>query len=211
MIRLRLTTAMQAIVADRLDRSARRRGPDAFEILAGDLAGLQLAFETFASGDGTAKREALTARHAAKRCAAALERARERRERAIPVTITVDEKESIQALASFPSSTLIRHDVSARLLRRSLIESLGEDSRFPRWGLSERGRAVVNGTPPGDLVPAAFFADGARVQTIRRVGPFDADVQLDVFEAVDGMISAGTCEEDRVWIAPGDVYVVSRP
>ncbi len=167
MIRVRLTSTMIAL----LDQDAHAATGCAWMANPGgdptgvsgapvDLANLSRAYVDLAvridgvKGRGTDRRTAIAA---AQRIADALEKAARDAHAAIPISITVEEQSALRTLDARAATTTIAMSPRDRLARRGLILDDLET-------ITARGRAVLDGTPPGDLVPFAFFVRGVRVR-----------------------------------------------
>ncbi len=129
-----------------------RKGVDAF---AGALE--QRAEVSLQPKDGQTRQ---LARHAAKRCREAIARAIARDALPVPVSIPHADRDGLGAIAA-GRVAIVPQRVLEQLADRELIEA-----DIDRWQLTDRGRAVVDGTPPGDLVPFGYFRNGVRVRMI---------------------------------------------
>lgn len=95
----------------------------------------------------------------AARCRAAIERDERRRRAPIHVSIGTDEQLTLKAIAEEDPKAPESFRTIQKLARRYLVFDTGTG-----LALSARGRAVLAGTPPGDLVPFAHFTVGVRVR-----------------------------------------------
>lgn len=167
MIRVRLTASMMGAVSFEDFSATGCRDIEDREILPdariqGDgaqLLALARAFEKAAAvldgvkGKGTVRRVAISA---SARIREAIEKSNRIALAPIPVTITFDEQDALLAIDRDALTSTIALSPRDRLYRRGLIDQ--DDAILPR------GRAVLDGTPPGDLVPNAFFERGVRVR-----------------------------------------------
>lgn len=180
------------------DADALTRTAAAFALVAHDLEGVK--------GKGKLRRSALAA---AERCRAAIAHDVERRARPIHVSIPVDEQEAIAALALDPGATVAPH-VLERLYRRTLAEESPAG-----WELTARGRAVADGTPPGDLVPFEHFEPGVAVKLAADLVLEDQEVPagqiFHVLEArdrrltvYDGALQIGPCHPLIFFVLRGE-------
>lgn len=228
MIRARLTAAMVSVflpdfwsdfaeIGGRLDMRKDFAYLDASEDVLASLARDFAAHaKTIADvkGRGTERRIAIAA---AERITEAIAKAERRSVAPIPISIPVEEQEALRALAADPGVFVATpRTLIDRMRRRGL---LSEDD-----DLSDRGRAVVAGTPPGDLVPFPFLSSGVRVRLAFDLDPADPNVFQDLRAGHECVID--TAEDGRVWLLTDDgpriflaverahprlFYVVARP
>lgn len=151
------------------------------------IAALAVAFDAAAAalegvkGQGTVRRVALAG---AQRCREAITKEHRRAAAPIHVSIPVDEQDALRAIAN-GDVVIGSDDAIARLRRRDLMTEDGE--------LTRRGRAIVDGTPPGDLVPFAHFVPDVRVALAADLVLEDREVPAGeifcVVEAKDGRLT----------------------
>lgn len=155
-----------------------------------------------------------TAKHAAKRIRDAIAKREAHR---VPISITVEEQEAIAEVARGGFAALAL-SVAQRLERRGLVVD-----RTSAWDLTDRGRAVAAGTPPGDLVPFAYFEDGTTDGAPVRVRlafdmtdadgePFYEGTELLAIGASDGELALARPETPRTcelaYVNPRLVHVL---
>lgn len=203
MIRVRLTDAMVAAFgfddAGMLHDLRLRVSTVGHHVFEGDedaIRGVAELAEYRASQADVPGQQRQTAKFLGRRCRQALRDAAERASAAIPVSIPRDEQDALRSLAKDPLTTTVALTVCDRLARRELVreEPAG-------WSLTVRGRAVVDGTPPGDLVPWAVLRQGARVALLYPTeladgGELPPGTELLVATATNGRVHAVTAHDD---------------
>lgn len=220
MISLRLTDPMRALL--RRGGANVTREDESIVLASEDLIRVRDCFAKIQTDASTSKKDAALAGHAARRCDAALAKWRRRRTQ-IPISITVAEQEALRVLARDPMSTLAALTVKDRLERRGLLE---EEADHAGWRVTDRGRQVLEGTPPGDLVPFAFFEKGTVVRLVHdTIGGEGGGVAFQDLEAGTELV-VGDIRDGRLWLMSTDgpcdflalerahpkiVYVVRRP